>query len=119
MWMLRIGLVGALDAAADAADALGGLVEFLGERQRFFLLELGQTLAIDGSAPAVERRRRREEAVGAERYRGRGIMAGLCHVHGLLKLGKKASRRGRDERQARGWRTAAGDSPCTGDKCQS
>jgi hypothetical protein len=44
---VRIGLVGALDAAANAADAFGGLVEFFGERQRFFLFELSETLTID------------------------------------------------------------------------
>ena len=43
---VAVGLVGAR-CCADAADALGGLVEFFGERQRFFVLELGQTLAVD------------------------------------------------------------------------
>ena len=80
MWMLRSGLVGrARCCGADAADALGGLVELFGERERLFVLELGETLAVD-AVPCV--------AAAADRRDGRG------GVDRATMHGARAARRG-------------------------
>ena len=48
MWMLRSRASSLAIGCADAAHALGRLVELLGERQRLFAIELGQKFAVDG-----------------------------------------------------------------------
>ena len=43
------------DGGADAADALGRLVELLGQREWFFAIELGEELAVDLSVAVAVR----------------------------------------------------------------
>ena len=97
-----VRLVGALDLRADAADALGGLVELLGERQRLFVFELGEALAVDavGAADSNGRRRRRE-ALRAEWAADRGGRS-LPWVE-FLTVGKEGRRPAHGRRRPEGW----------------
>ena len=76
MWMLRSWASSRGDGGADAADALGRFVELLGQRERFFAIELGQQLAVDGGvAVAIA-------AVAVARVATVAVVAVVAAVHG-------------------------------------
>jgi len=79
-----VGLVGALDGLADPAYALGGLVEFFGDREGFLALEFRKCFAVDVSAVGFE-----GTALAVLRViitaRPGTVVAGFGHDNKLLK----------------------------------
>jgi len=68
MWTLRSCRIVLRDSSADAADAFGRLVEFFGEREWFFAIELGEELTIIFTSPLPSEGRMRRCMGGRGRF---------------------------------------------------